>query len=256
MRLSVVIPTLNEAAELSRTIAVLRAETVGGPAEVIVADCGSTDGTVAVARRCGARVERSPEPVSRAQACNAGAGAAGGEVLLFLHADCSLPRGYDALIDGALRGRGVVGGAFQFRLAGPEWRLRMVEVVNGLRYRIGGRYFGDQGIFVRRRVFEAVGGFPAVGILEDARFCDKLRRVGVMRLVRAPLLTSPRRFYNGGILRTLAGDALIVTADLLGVDVERFAREYVHDNIQRGGGSAVRCSVGGESFRFRSSCDP
>ncbi len=234
MRLSVVIPTLNEAAGLGETIAVLRSRTTGPQVELIVADCGSVDDTRTVAMRSGARVVSAPQPASRAQACNSGAATATGDYVLFLHADSHVPHQYDALIREALACPDVVGGAFEFKLDGREWRLRLVEWVNRLRYRMRGRFYGDQGIFIRRGAFEQVGGFPAVGILEDAHFCAKARRLGGMRLVDAEMLTSPRRFYAGGILRTLAFDVLIVLADLAGLNAGRFADAYGRDNTRRG----------------------
>ncbi len=238
MRLSVVIPTLNEAASLAHTVAVLRARTAGPPVEVIVADCGSRDGTVAVATACGARLEAGPALSDRARACNAGAAAARGDVLLFLHADTLVPRQYDLLIRQALGSPQVVGGAFEFGLDGPQWRLRFVELVNRLRYRVRGRFFGDQGIFIRRKVFQTLGGFPGTGLLEDAHFCAMARRAGTMTLIGEPMLTSPRRFNQGGILRTLALDALILSSDLIGLGGGWFAHAYRRDNVRRGLGTA------------------
>ena len=234
MRLSVVIPTLNEAAGLAEAIAVLRARTAGCPVQVIVADCASVDDTAAIARRCGAILRTGEGVVSRARACNAGAEVADGDTLLFLHADSTVPHGFDLLIDEALSSPGVVGGAFEFQLDGPQRRLRLVEWINRLRYRVRGRFFGDQGIFVRRPIFERIGGFPNIGLLEDARFCADARHLGTMRLIKANMLTSPRRFYNGGILRTLAMDGTIVLADMMGLSPKWFAGAYVQDNIRRG----------------------
>lgn len=236
MRLSVVVPTLNEGGTLAHTISVLRRRTVGPPVELIVADCGSSDETTTVAKHCGAAVETGGTLTDRARACNAGAASASGDALLFLHADSLVPDRYDALIRDALASPGVVGGAFAFKLDGPEWRLRVVERVDRMRYRVRGRYFGDQGIFARRTAFHAVGGFPEVPIKEDAHFCGAMRRIGKMRLINAPMVTSPRRFYNGGILTTLAGDIMICTRDLLGLSLHRHAERYREDNLSRGRG--------------------
>jgi len=234
MRISVIIPTLNEAAGLAETIWVLRERTSDAPVEVIVADCGSDDRTRAIAVTCGATVQTGPPPTSRAEACNAGAAAATGDVLMFLHADSRVPERYDALIRETLADPGVVGGAFEFKLDGPQRRLRIVEWIDRWRYRLRGRFYGDQGIFVRRETFERLGGFPTIGILEDAHFCAAAKRLGAMRLRPEEMLTSPRRFYAGGILTTLAFDILIVMADLLGLAPERFAGVYRRDNERRG----------------------
>lgn len=234
MRLSVVIPTLNEEAYLGEAISVLRARTFGPAVEVLVADCGSVDDTRGVAARCGVRTVTGASPANRAGACNAGAAAATGDAILFLHADSQVPAGFDTRIGDALASSDVVGGAFEFKLGGPQRRLRLVELINRARYRVRGRFFGDQGIFVRRRTFVEAGGFPPVGIFEDAHFCARLRHLGAMRLVPAAMVTSPRRFYNGGILRTLAADIGMVTADLAGLDLHRFAVAYARDNVRRG----------------------
>ncbi len=234
MRISVIIPALNEAGLLAETIRVLRRRTSGVPVQVVVADCGSEDRTRAIAAACSAVVETDPSVTSRAEACNAGAAAAVGDVLMFLHADSRVPQRYDELIRETLADAGVVGGAFEFKLDGPQIRLRIVEWIDRLRYRLRGRFYGDQGIFVRRDTFDRLGGFPTIGILEDAHFCAAARRLGAMRLRPEEMLTSPRRFYAGGILTTLAFDVLIVLTDLLGLTPKRFARAYRRDNEHRG----------------------
>ncbi|MFQ5491716.1 MAG: TIGR04283 family arsenosugar biosynthesis glycosyltransferase [Phycisphaerae bacterium] len=234
MQLTVIIPTLNEAAHLPGCIAAVRERTAGPVPQIIVADCGSQDDTITLARQCGVPVVSGAWVSDRSAACNAGAQAAEADALLFLHADSLVPQGYDALIRAALADPGVVGGAFEFKLDGPEWRLRIVELINRLRYRIRGRFYGDQGIFVRHLTFKHLGGFPDQGILEDAHFCGLLRRAGKTRLIRTPMPTSPRRFYNSGILTTLARDILIVLTDLTGLNPQRFAPAYRQDNTCRG----------------------
>lgn len=235
MKLSVIIPTLNEAEFVATAIDSARRMAGGAPVEIIVADCGSADRTVAIARSCEVLVEKGPMLTSRARACNAGAAAATGDTLLFLHADSRPPPGYDMLIAKALADPANVGGAFEFALDGPERRLRLVEWINRLRYRLRRRYFGDQGIFVRRPVFERLGGFPDESILEDAHFCATLLRSGGMPLVEGRMPTSPRRFYNGGILRTLMFDCLIILGDLVGSPLDAPARFYRRDNLARAG---------------------
>jgi len=234
LQISVVIPTLNEGNEIAGAVESVRRHAVGPEPEIAVIDSGSLDDTVTIARRLSVRVEVDGTLGSRAAACNRGAGKTVGEILLFLHADSRVPPAFDGIIRSALADPGVVGGAFEFALDGPEWRLRAVEGINRVRYRIRKRFFGDQGIFVRRTVFDRVSGFPSAPILEDARFCARARRQGEMRLLPAPMRTSPRRFYNGGILTTLAADVLIVLVDLAGLPVEAFAGWYRRDNLLRG----------------------
>jgi len=235
VRLSVVIPTLNEATQIADAIAAVRRHCVGPPPEIVVVDSGSVDDTVAIARDCGVSVSVDGGLGSRAAACNAGAARTRGDALLFVHADSRVPRGYDAVIGETLSRAGVAGGAFEFALAGPELRLRLVEIVNRVRYRIRGRFYGDQGIFVRRSVFDAVGGFPEVAILEDAHLCARVRAAGRMRLVRDVMPTRPRRFSVGGTLTTLLTDGLIVLVDMVGLDPGIFGSWYRRDNLRRGG---------------------
>ncbi|MFQ5502137.1 MAG: TIGR04283 family arsenosugar biosynthesis glycosyltransferase [Phycisphaerae bacterium] len=231
MRLSVIIPTLNESRTLERTIGWVRLRGADKSVELIVADCGSSDETVTLAERLGLRVATGASLNSRARACNAGAALATGDTLLFLHADCEVPDLFDRLIAGALAHPRAVGGAFEFKLDGPELRLRFVEQINRLRYRLMMEYYGDQGIFVRRSVFEACGGYLDLPILEDAHFCRLVSRFGVLRLIRSEIRTSPRRFYHGGILRTLAMDAVIWVWNLLCMNPNFFAAVYRRENL-------------------------
>src|SRR5205823_3797370 len=153
--------TLNEAGYLAAAVdAVRRRAVLGPPHEIIVADCGSADGTATLAQQLGTRVVCEQPPLaSRAAALNRGAAAATGDVLLFLDADTLVPRAYDRAVRRAVRDARVVGGAFEFLLDGPQLGLRVVEIVNRVRYRLWPLYYGDQGIFVRAATFRRVGGY-------------------------------------------------------------------------------------------------
>jgi rSAM/selenodomain-associated transferase 2 len=236
MELSIIIPTLNEAQYLPAAIQSVRAcvrATEG--VEIIVADCGSKDGTQEAAEKHGAQLLRSEQPLgSRAAACNAGAAKARGDVLMFLDADGLLPQGFDTAIARALSDPQVVGGAFDFALAGPQWSLRVVEMINRARFRFWRWYYSDQGLFVRGDVFHKVGGFPQRRILETSDLCKTLWRHGRLVLVPHLLWTSPRRFLAGGTWRVLAHDVLIWWLDLIGKPTEHFGAGYQEDNRRRG----------------------
>ncbi len=236
MRLSIIIPTLNEARHLAASVERARTQAeLGPPHEIIVADCGSTDGTADLAARLGTRLSGGwPPPGSRAAACNRGADEAAGDVLLFLDADTLVPQGYDRAIQQALRSPAVVGGAFEFALDGPQLGLRVVEIVNRLRYLLWPLYYGDQGVFARAAAFKAVGGYPDRLLLEASEFCRRLSRIGRLVLLRRPMTTSARRFVEGGIFRALAHDARIWLRDLLGQPTEQFGRAYQENNCRRG----------------------
>jgi hypothetical protein len=134
----------------------------------------------------------------------------------------------------ALRDPRAVGGAFEFALDGPEWGLRLVEVVNRVRYRLWPQYYGDQGVFARAAAFRRAGGYPERRLLEASEFCKRLGRLGRLVLVRKFMRTSARRFVEGGILRVLAHDCRIWGLDLLGRPTEQFGPAYQEDNLRRG----------------------
>jgi rSAM/selenodomain-associated transferase 2 len=239
VRLSVIVPTLNEEATLVAAVEAVRERAVlGPPHEVIVADSGSADGTRAVAARLGVRwVEAHADraaPPGRAASLNAGARAATGDVLLFLDADTLLPEGWDREIASALDRPEAVGGAFELAFDGTELRLRLVELVDRIRYRISRYYYGDQAVFARADAFRRVGGFPEQPLLESADLCKKLKRVGRLVLVRRRVLTSPRRFRDGGILRVFAHDIRLWLLHRLGRPLERHGERYWEENRRRG----------------------
>jgi rSAM/selenodomain-associated transferase 2 len=236
VKLSVIIPTLNEARYLGAAVALVRSRAVlSASHEIIVADCGSADGSAELAARLGVCVvEESPRLASRAAALNAGAARATGDVLLFLDADTQAPRGYDRAIERALRDPLVVGGAFEFALDGPEFGLRLVELLNRIRYRIWPYFYGDQGIFVRAEVFHRLGGYPCRRIMEASDLCRKLNRKGRLVLIHKPIKTSPRRFVDGGVYRVLAHDVRIWLLDLMRLSTEGYGQAYQQENRQRG----------------------
>jgi rSAM/selenodomain-associated transferase 2 len=195
--ITVVIPTFNEAPQLPSTLSALRAQ--DEPVEVVVVDAGSDDETLAVAREAGARVVLS-ERRQRAHQLNRGAAEAHGEVLWFLHADTWVHPHAAGRILKAFEDPAVVGGGFRrwFRSASPFLLLSCGLAV--LRSHGRGWYFGDQSIFVRREVFERVGGFPDLPVFEDFEFCQKLKGQGKLRCLGPAVRSSARRFAAQGAL--------------------------------------------------------
>jgi rSAM/selenodomain-associated transferase 2 len=218
--LSVVIPALNEAAVLGRTLDGLPA----GVGEVVVADGGSTDATREVARAHGARVVTGA--VGRGPQMNAGAAAAGGSVLLFLHADTALPARAPERIAAALADPAVVGGAFRLGIASDDRFLKLVAGAANLRTRLTGVFYGDQAPFVRRAAFDALGGFPPFPVMEDVAFGRRLKRLGRVVLLEAPVATSARRWERENPLFTTARNTALLSLFLLGVSPRRLARWY------------------------------
>lgn len=203
---SVIIPALNEGENLTRLIPLLLRER---PREILVVDGGSHDDTVAVAEASGVRVIRAEQ--GRGSQMNAGAHEAVGEFLLFLHADTTPPEGWPALIAETLVQPGIAAGAFSFELAEPVRGKRIMEWLVALRCRLFGTPYGDQGLFVRKRLFHALGGFPGWPILEDLEFVKRLGKIGKVVVTEEKALTSARRWRTRGVFRTfLAHQAILV----------------------------------------------
>lgn len=220
-RISVVIPTLNEEAGLAACLAAVQpAEGV----EIIVADGGSRDTTVAVARRAGAKVISAPK--GRASQMNAGAQASQGDLLLFLHADTLLPLGWQSEVRRILAEPGTAAGAFTFRLDQRTAGLRFIELSVAWRCRLAAMPYGDQGLFLRRETFWAAGGFPDLPIMEDCELVRRLKKWGRIIVSPAAATTSARRWQRKGLLATTAFNSLVVVAFYLGYPPDLLRRLY------------------------------
>ena len=220
-RISIIIPTLNEAAHLRATLATIK---TASNVEVIVVDGGSSDGTVEVARSMGTEVITFPP--GRARQMNAGASRATGAILLFLHGDTRLPIGFDYHIRKILARPRAVAGAFQLRVDGNLPGLRIMERLVNVRSRRLQFPYGDQAIFLRAHLFRRMGGFPDMPIMEDFELIRRLRRGGRIVIAPVPVLTSARRWKNLGIVRTTLVNYAIPLAYYLGVSPSRLARWY------------------------------
>jgi len=221
---SIVIPARNDAAALARTLDALERLEGRARAEIIVAAAGDPDGTT---RAAGERVRLLwPEGSTRAALMNAGAGVAAGDVLFFLHADSTPPVDALSRIEAALADPGVVGGAFEHRFAERAFSLSAINAVNRVRYRLTHNWYGDQGIFVRTNVFRALGGYRSLRLMEDLDFSQRLKRRGRSVLLRAPLVTSGRRFLARGPWRTFFFIVWLLALWTLGVDTERYAERW------------------------------
>jgi rSAM/selenodomain-associated transferase 2 len=221
--ISVIIPTLNEADRLAPLLRTLGAEPI--PHEVIVADGGSGDGTLAAARALGARVVACAR--GRGGQLRAGAAAARGQVLLFLHADSRFPAGGLAPIEAALAAApALVGGNFRLVFDGASrFSRRLTAFYAWLRGR--GLYYGDSGIFVRREAYERLGGVRAMALMEDYDFVRRLERLGPTCCIpEPPLTTSSRRFEGRHGLAIVWGWLLIHALYHLGVSPRRLAGIY------------------------------
>jgi len=219
--ISIIIPAVNEGDIIGDT---LTAVTGVAGVEAIMVDGGSRDNTREIAAARGARVISSPR--GRAVQMNRGAAAARGEILLFLHADCLLPRGFVDHIRSSLSARHTAAGAFRLAIDAPGLSMRILEQLVYWRSHFLQMVYGDQALFMTAGMFHAVGGFPELPLMEDFEFVRRLRRHGRIAVLPQAVTTSARRWQRLGLIRTTATNQLIVAAYLLGVDPERLARWY------------------------------
>lgn len=221
MKLSIVIPTLDEAEAIVATLSSLQALRAEGH-EVIVSDGGSTDDTVAQAEGLADRVLIGA--AGRAQQMNAGTDAAHGDVLLFLHADTRLPEDAASAIRAAVECR--QWGRFDVEITGRSRMLRVVAALMNLRSRMTGIATGDQAIFVSHSAFSAVGGYPEQPLMEDIELSRRLKKFGAPVCLRERVITSGRRWEVNGMWRTILLMWRLRFDYWRGVPAARLARRY------------------------------
>jgi rSAM/selenodomain-associated transferase 2 len=217
--ISIIVPTRNEAETIATTLAPLREREV---LEVIVVDGASRDETRTIAKALADLVIEAPP--GRARQMNAGARAARGDILLFLHADTLVPRGFASAIVSACAG--AIGGRFDVTLGAPQRRFRIIETAINARSRWSGLFTGDQALFIRADVFRELGGYPDQPLLEDVALARAMKRRGAVAALRARVRTSARRWQRHGTLRTIALMWWIRALYALGVSPRRLARLY------------------------------
>ena len=219
--LSVIIPTLNAAADLPDTLERMRAAD-----EIVVVDGGSLDESAAIATRFGARLVRSPK--GRGAQLAAGAEAARGDWLLFLHADTLPGRGWREAVDAHAAAAPHAAACFGFRLPDCAWQARLIERGVAARVRLFGLPYGDQGLLVPRSLYDEVGGYRPLPLMEDV---DLARRIGRRRLRRLgeAAATSPARWRRDGWARRSARNLALLALWRLGMSPDRLARLYDRD---------------------------
>lgn len=213
MRVSVVIPALNEAEAIAASIAALPA----GADEIVVADGGSDDGTRASAEAAGAKVIAVPR--GRGPQMNAGAAATTGDVIVFLHADTRLPADAFELVRGLLANEDVAGGAFHLAIdghgsfhgpdTGHNWFYAFTARNANIRSKLLGAPYGDQAFFVKRRAFDALAGYRNIPYCEDLDFIRRLRSQGRVIIAPAAVSTSGRRWEKHGRIRVTIRNGIL-----------------------------------------------
>jgi rSAM/selenodomain-associated transferase 2 len=229
LSVSVVVPTLNEEEKIGSFLAHVCGLEPG--LDVIVADGGSSDGTVGAARAF-AKVISAPR--GRGAQMNAGAREASGDVLWFLHADTRPHPGSLQAMRGVLEKPEVAGGAFEYNLDHPGRFFRITESVSNRKNQVCKLFFGDMGIFVRRTVFERMGGFREFPLMEDMDLCKRLKEQGSIEIIPLRINTSVRRWLDEGILKNLIRNWVLQLLWKLGVSPHTLARWYSFGGDQEG----------------------
>jgi rSAM/selenodomain-associated transferase 2 len=225
-RISIIIPVLNEEENIRVAIdSIFPSENT----EVIVVDGGSKDRTIEVVKDLDIMLFHSR--AGRAAQMNLGAKNATGDILVFLHADTRLPVGFDDLIRTALgdvsrSDKLPIAGAFALKIDDRSRRFRWVEWGVKYRSRFLKMPYGDQAIFLRAKVFDEIGGFPDMAIMEDFELMRRLQRLGSVAVIEQPVITSARRWLQQGIFKTTLINQLMILGYLMGVDLDRLVQLY------------------------------
>ncbi len=239
MWISIVVPILNEEEELPGLLESLRP--LGSAVEVVFVDGGSPDRSPTILRGAGYRLIECA--AGRARQMNVGAQRAGGDVLVFLHADTRLsPSGLEAL-RAAMSDPRIVGGRFDIAYDTTDWPYPWIARLGNLRSRFTGIFTGDQTIFVRREAFEAAGGFPEIPLMEDVEFSRQLKRLGRVACLHTPVVGSTRKWRREGVWRTVALMWVVRALYALGASSERLHRLYYRRDPSKR--PSQRAEVGG-----------
>ena len=237
--ISIIIPVVNEAPIIEEALwqvkslgsqrfeatSKLRSLKHNPQVEIIVVDGGSQDETVNLAKQSGVTVITS-SGIGRAYQMNAGAAIAQGDILLFLHVDTQLPVNYEQLVQKTLSRPKVIAGAFELAIDGPDKSLRLVETLVKMRSRFLSLPYGDQAIFLTKQVFQDMGGFAELPIMEDFELVQRLKRRGKIAIAPVPVITSSRRWQKLGVLQTTAINQLIILGYYLGISPSKLKKFY------------------------------
>ncbi len=221
VKISVVIPAINEAERIESCI---QSAWLAGGDEVIVVDGGSRDDTVSIANSQDCQCVTSPP--GRGQQMNFGSELASGDVLVFLHADNWFEEDAFQQIRSSIRPPCSAWGGFRQSIESSQWKFRLIERGNSLRTRIQGLVYGDQGLFATRSIFEKVGGFPQIPLMEDFELSRRLCKISRPLLLHGPIHVDSRRWASTGVFQQTARNWSITLAYRMGQSPERLARKY------------------------------
>lgn len=226
--ISIIIPVLNEAEIVAKTLGQL---TQYPAVEVIVVDGGSTDNTVAIARKIVKVITVVGQ--GRAGQMNAGADIAQSDILLFLHADTQLPSNFVELVSKTLQPPKVIAGAFELAIDGAEKSLRLVEILVKMRSHLFSLPYGDQAIFVSEEAFSKLGGFADLPIMEDFEFIQRVKNIGRIAIAPGAVITSGRRWQKLGVWRTTLINQFIIFGYYWGISPVKLGQFYRRQGKRR-----------------------
>lgn len=234
MIISIIIPTLNEEKQIADCIESVTKNIYKLKAEVLVVDSGSKDKTINIVKNMPkVMLFRKPELIGCKYAIlNFGASKASGDILFFLDADSQLPLHFDQHIKNCLSTPGTIAGAFDMQLIPAGIFLKIITLINKFRYRISKNFYGDQGLFIRKKDFIRSGGYPAKPLMESAYYCRKLKKMGKLKVISLPILTSSRRFIEGGVLKVFFKDVFLFVLFNFRIPINRFAKKYWQYNTK------------------------
>lgn len=235
-KISIIIPVLNEASTIEATLTILQDTP---DLEIIVVDGGSRDQTINIVNFVSKQLASSlsikiiSTTAGRAHQMNTGAAAAKGDILLFLHGDTYLPPKFNLLLLQALQDAIVIAGAFELQINAQLPGLRLVEKMVNMRSRFFSLPYGDQAIFMKKSVFEEIGGFPNLPIMEDFELMLALRKLGKIVIISAPVITSGRRWQKLGVVKTTLLNQLIIASYFVGISPNLLVRWYRQGGFNR-----------------------
>ena len=228
LHISIIIPTLNEENNLNDLLSSLQAYQ---NIEIIIADGGSTDRTVDIARDHTVQVVTSP--VGRGIQQNNGAKSASGNILVFLHCDTMLPDDFPNIIHSVLNQPETAAGAFRLKINAKERGYRLIEWGVNIRTRFLNLPYGDQVLFMKKKVFDQAGGFPNLPLLEDIMLIRRLKHLGKIKITKTSVITSARRWKRLGMVQTTLINQIILIGYLVGIKPKTLARLYYKSTLQK-----------------------